>query len=111
MPGAPRGVAACRCCASCAAVAPQPVSWRCPSPPSGPPAPGLRADAGSRARAAAAGRARMLTMLAARRAQVAAGWSTGEFAAAAAAALDDGVAEPQTLQRVAAARGLPPPAA
>ncbi len=48
---------------------------------------------------------------AARRAQVAAGWSTGEFAAAAAAALDDGVAEPQTLQRVAAARGLPPPAA
>ena len=53
----------------------------------------------------------MLTMLAARHAQVAAGWSTDEFAAAAAAALDDGVAAPQSLQRVAAARGLPPPAA
>ncbi len=50
-------------------------------------------------------------MLAARRVQVVASWSAEEFAAAAAAALDVGVAEPQTLQRVAAARGLPPPAA
>ena len=42
--------------------------------------------------------------------QVAAGWPAEEFAAAATGALQDGVAEPQTLQRVAAARGLPLPA-
>ena len=42
--------------------------------------------------------------------QVAAGWPAEEFAAAATGALQDGVADPQTLQRVAAARGLPLPA-
>ena len=42
--------------------------------------------------------------------KVAAGWPAEEFAAAAAGALEDGVAEAQTLARVAAARGLPLPA-
>lgn len=42
--------------------------------------------------------------------KVAAGWPAEDFAAAAAGALEDGVAEAQTLARVAAARGLPLPA-
>ena len=42
--------------------------------------------------------------------KVAAGWPAEEFAAAAAGALEDGVAEAQTLARVAAARGVPLPA-
>jgi len=112
LPGAPQGSAAC----------PLLRRMRCRNVPAGELAVSITTGkttaaepasrcANSRARAAAAGRAHMLTMLPARRAQVAAGWSAEEFAAAAAAALDDGVAEPQTLQRVAAARGLPPPAA
>ncbi|KAK9845796.1 hypothetical protein WJX81_002638 [Elliptochloris bilobata] len=42
--------------------------------------------------------------------QVAAGWPAEEFMAVATGALEDGVAEPDTLQRVAAARGLSLPA-